>query len=93
MIVFFFYFIIAFGQPCIITQAHCWDNGTPLEETLRTFDDLVRCGKIRYYGFSNVCGWMLQKIVETAKHHNLSHCISLQVIALRKLAHAIYSDF
>ena len=31
-------------------QAHCWDASTPLEETLRTFDDLVRAGKVRYIG-------------------------------------------
>ncbi|KAH3787886.1 1-deoxyxylulose-5-phosphate synthase YajO-like [Dreissena polymorpha] len=59
-------------------QGHVWDNGTPLEETLRTFDDLVRCGKIRYYGFSNVCGWQLQKIADTAKMLNLNPCITLQ---------------
>lgn len=56
-----------------------WDEGTPLEETLRTFDDLVRCGKIRYFGFSNVCGWQLQKIVDTTKHLGLTPCVSLQV--------------
>ena len=56
-----------------------WDNGTPIEETLRTFDDLIRCGKIRYYGYSNACGWQLQKIVETSKRLGLSPCISLQV--------------
>ena len=63
----------------VIVKAHAWDNGTPLEETLRTFDDLVRAGRIRYYGFSNVCGWQLQKIVDTAKEFGLNHCISLQV--------------
>ncbi|KAL3848527.1 hypothetical protein ACJMK2_019378 [Sinanodonta woodiana] len=59
-------------------QAHAWDNGTPIEETMRTFDDLVRCGKIRYYGFSNVCGWQLQKIVEFAKYNRINQPISLQ---------------
>ena len=56
-----------------------WDEGTPVEETIRTFDDLVRCGKIRYFGYSNVCGWQLQKIVDTCKHMNLTSCITLQV--------------
>ncbi len=32
---------------------HNWDGHTPVEETLRTLDDLVRAGKIRYTGFSN----------------------------------------
>ncbi|MBZ0303623.1 MAG: aldo/keto reductase, partial [Anaerolineae bacterium] len=34
-------------------QAHCWDAATPIEETLRAFDDLVRAGKVRYLGVSN----------------------------------------
>ena len=34
-------------------QMHCWDASTPLEETLRTLDDLVRGGKVRYIGASN----------------------------------------
>jgi aryl-alcohol dehydrogenase-like predicted oxidoreductase len=32
---------------------HCWDASTPLEETLRALDDLVRVGKVRYVGASN----------------------------------------
>ncbi|XP_060586682.1 1-deoxyxylulose-5-phosphate synthase YajO-like isoform X2 [Ruditapes philippinarum] len=59
-------------------QAHMWDNATPIEETLRAFDDLVKCGKIRYYGFCNVCGWQMQKIVETTKTLNLNPCVTLQ---------------
>ncbi|KAK3598588.1 hypothetical protein CHS0354_009783 [Potamilus streckersoni] len=61
-----------------ILQAHAWDNAVPIEETLRTFNDLVRCGKIRYYGFSNVCGWQLQKIFDFAKYNGLNQPISLQ---------------
>jgi aryl-alcohol dehydrogenase-like predicted oxidoreductase len=34
-------------------QMHCWDASTPLEETLRALDDLVRAGKVRYIGASN----------------------------------------
>lgn len=34
-------------------QMHCWDASTPLEETLRALDDLVRVGKVRYVGTSN----------------------------------------
>jgi len=34
-------------------QAHCFDASTPLEETLRAFDELVRAGKVRYVGVSN----------------------------------------
>ena len=42
-------------------QLHEWDGQTPLEETLRALDDLVRCGKVRYVGCSNYSGWHLMK--------------------------------
>jgi aryl-alcohol dehydrogenase-like predicted oxidoreductase len=38
-------------------QIHGWDSNTPLEETLRTLDDLVRQGKVRYIGLSNLMSW------------------------------------
>src|SRR6202163_1412365 len=38
-------------------QVHGWDSITPLEETLRTLDDLVRHGKARYVGLSNLMSW------------------------------------
>src|SRR5208337_1980998 len=38
-------------------QVHSWDSSTPLEETLRSLDDLVRQGKVRYVGFSNYLSW------------------------------------
>ena len=61
-------------------QSHCWDSATPIEETMRTFDDLIRSGKIRYFGASNVCGWQLQKIVNLLEKMGLNSCISLQVM-------------
>ncbi|GFO26588.1 4-deoxy-l-erythro-5-hexoseulose uronic acid reductase [Plakobranchus ocellatus] len=61
-----------------IYQTHAFDNATPLEETLRTLDDLVRCGKIRYPGVSNVTGWQLEKIVQTQTRLGLNPIISLQ---------------
>ncbi len=42
-------------------QVHSWDADTPLEETLRALDDLVRRGKVRYIGCSNFAGWQLTK--------------------------------
>lgn len=42
-------------------QVHFWDPDTPLEETLRTLDDLVTQGKIRYIGCSNFAAWQLCK--------------------------------
>ncbi|XP_067670426.1 1-deoxyxylulose-5-phosphate synthase YajO-like [Haliotis asinina] len=59
-------------------QTHEWDTATPIEETLRTLDDLVRCGKVRYFGASNLAGYQLQKIVDTTKHLNLNPLISIQ---------------
>lgn len=42
-------------------QVHCWDMSTPLEETLRALDDLVRVGKVRYLGASNFTPSQLMK--------------------------------
>jgi len=40
---------------------HCWDPLTPIEESLRGFDDLVRAGKVRYIGVSNFTAWQMMK--------------------------------
>ena len=42
-------------------QMHIWDPVTPLEETLRTLDDLVRAGKVRYIGCSNYAAWQITR--------------------------------
>ena len=60
-------------------QIHCWDSGTPLEETLSTLNDLVRSGKVRYIAASNVTGWQLQKIVDLNKARGWEPWICLQV--------------
>src|SRR5271156_5928828 len=55
-------------------QVHGWDSNTPLEETLRTLNDLVRHGKVRYIGLSNLMSWqaatavMLQQQLGLAKY-------------------------
>ncbi|RUS88891.1 hypothetical protein EGW08_003330, partial [Elysia chlorotica] len=59
-------------------QTHCFDSGTPLEETYRTLDDLVRCGKTRYVGVSNVSGWQMQKVVQVQEKLGLNAVVSLQ---------------
>ena len=59
-------------------QAHAWDPMTPLEETLRFFDDAVRAGKIRYAGVSNFLGWQLQKAALLTDFHGLSPIVTLQ---------------
>jgi aryl-alcohol dehydrogenase-like predicted oxidoreductase len=59
-------------------QAHAWDPITPLEETLRTFDGLIRAGKIRYYGFSNFTGWQLTKAALLARSLGVAEPVSIQ---------------
>ncbi|KAJ8309918.1 hypothetical protein KUTeg_011783 [Tegillarca granosa] len=59
-------------------QMHMWDAATPIEETLRTFHDLVRCDKVRYIGCSNLVGWQLQKVMDYSKFMGLTPMISLQ---------------
>jgi aryl-alcohol dehydrogenase-like predicted oxidoreductase len=49
---------------------HRWDSQTPIEETLRAFDDLVRQGKIRYIGFSNSAAWQIVGAMWAARIHN-----------------------
>lgn len=45
-------------------QIHGWDSNTPLEETVRTLDDLVRQGKVRYIGLSNYLSWQAAAAIE-----------------------------
>jgi aryl-alcohol dehydrogenase-like predicted oxidoreductase len=59
-------------------QAHAWDPLTPIEETLRFYDDMVRAGKIRYAGVSNFIGWQLQKAALLAQHLGLAPISTLQ---------------
>jgi aryl-alcohol dehydrogenase-like predicted oxidoreductase len=40
-------------------QIHSWDDETPIEETLRALEDLLRSGKVRYIGASNFSAWQL----------------------------------
>ncbi len=48
-------------------QVHMFDPTTPLEETLRALDDLVRQGKVRYIGLSNFSAWQIAKADGLAK--------------------------
>ncbi|HKZ00840.1 MAG TPA: aldo/keto reductase, partial [Pyrinomonadaceae bacterium] len=45
-------------------QIHSWDPGAALEQTLQTLDGLVKSGKVRYIGASNVAAWQLQKAID-----------------------------
>jgi aryl-alcohol dehydrogenase-like predicted oxidoreductase len=59
-------------------QYHFPDPRTPLEETLRAMDDLVRQGKVLYTGCSNLPAWQLVDASWTSRHHGLSHFLSTQ---------------
>ena len=59
-------------------QMHRPDPATPIEETLRALDDLVRQGKVRYIGCSNTPAWRVVDACWTAKAHGLPGFISWQ---------------
>ncbi|SFD99598.1 Predicted oxidoreductase [Bacillus sp. OV194] len=59
-------------------QVHFFDNSTPLEETLRTLDDLVRSGKVRYIGCSNYAAWQIMKSHGISEKMNLEKYVSVQ---------------
>ncbi len=59
-------------------QVHQVDPLTPMEETLRALDDLVRAGKVRYIGLSNHPAWMVVEAQETAKRCGLNSFVSCQ---------------
>jgi aryl-alcohol dehydrogenase-like predicted oxidoreductase len=59
-------------------QLHCWDERTPLEETLSTLDDLVREGKVRYLGASNYAAWHLAKALGLSALHGWEAFAALQ---------------
>lgn len=59
-------------------QLHFPDQGTPIEETLRALDDLLRQGKVRYIGSSNFASWQLCEAAWTARTGHLAPFISEQ---------------
>ncbi len=61
-------------------QVHSFDPRTPLEETLRALDDLVRDGKVRYIGASNFTGWQLMKALSISDRQNLERFVTLQAL-------------
>ena len=59
-------------------QVHGPDPFTPMEETMRTLDDLVRSGKVRYIGCSNYYGWQIAKANGIADRMQLARFVSGQ---------------
>jgi aryl-alcohol dehydrogenase-like predicted oxidoreductase len=60
-------------------QVHGWDSNTPLEETLRTLDDVVRQGKVRYIGLSNFMSWQAATAVMLQQRLNLEQFVTAQM--------------
>jgi aryl-alcohol dehydrogenase-like predicted oxidoreductase len=61
-----------------LQQSHQDDQATPLEETLRAYDDLIRQGKVRYIGASNFAAWRLMQALWTSDRHGFAPYVSLQ---------------
>jgi aryl-alcohol dehydrogenase-like predicted oxidoreductase len=59
-------------------QIHRPDPATPIEDTLRTLDDLVRAGKVRYIGCSNFAAWQMVEAAWTSRRDGLTSFVSCQ---------------
>lgn len=59
-------------------QLHTPDPGTPIEETLDALDDLVREGKVRYIGHSNLSGWQIAEAHFVAERRGTARFVSSQ---------------
>ena len=60
-------------------QIHGFDPHTPIEETVRALDEVVRSGKVRYVGFSNLSAWQAMKAIAYADANGLARFQSGQV--------------
>jgi diketogulonate reductase-like aldo/keto reductase len=60
-------------------QVYEWDGQSPLVDTLEALDLLVRAGKVRYVGVSNLAGWQLMKALGTAERTGLPSFVSQQI--------------
>ncbi len=60
-------------------QIHGVDKATPIEETMEALDQVVRAGKVRYVGFSNLPAWLAMKANAHAAAHGLSKFVSAQM--------------
>jgi aryl-alcohol dehydrogenase-like predicted oxidoreductase len=58
---------------------HAWERFTPIDETLRALDDLVRAGKVRYIGFSDTPAWKVAQAQTLAECRNWTPLVALQI--------------
>jgi aryl-alcohol dehydrogenase-like predicted oxidoreductase len=69
---------------------HCWDPLTPIEESLRAFDDLVLAGKVRYIGVSNFKAWQLMKALGLSDNNDRIRFVAAQYqysLVVREIEH------
>lgn len=59
-------------------QIHSFDASTPLEETMRTLDEMVRSGKVRYVGASNYQAWQICRCNDLAERYGWERFITIQ---------------
>jgi len=58
---------------------HAWDKFTPIDETMRALDDLVRAGKVRYIGFSDTPAWKTAQAQLLAQMRGWAPLVALQI--------------
>ncbi len=62
-----------------VLWVHAWDRNTPVEETLRALDDLVRAGKVLAIGLSNMPAWVMARAATTAALRGWTPLAAVQV--------------
>lgn len=60
-------------------QVHCWDEATPIEETLSTLDKAVHQGKVRYVGLSNYSAWQIAESRQLCIRHGWEPYVTAQM--------------
>jgi aryl-alcohol dehydrogenase-like predicted oxidoreductase len=58
---------------------HVWDYHTPIDETMRALDDLVRSGRVRYIGFSDTPAWKVVEAQMLARQHGATPVTAIQI--------------
>ncbi len=59
-------------------QTHFWDTDTPIEETLEALSDVVKAGKVRYIGASNMYAWQFATAIQISKQNGWAKFSSMQ---------------
>lgn len=79
-----------------LLYVHCWDPVTPIEETLRALEDLIRSGKVRYIGLSNYKAWQVMKAQGLCDQLNMNRFIAGQYqysLVKRDIEHEFFDLF